>query len=280
MGEDGSRVPLVATTLRWVISSAALTVAFASAVEAFLLFAHSPRGLSLFARPIGVAAIAGSLLLFLLLRAEESRLARELRTARTGTPVLRGLVAGRRQQLPLLARLCSTKLGLAAVLLAEGDRDSAVDALATSSRFMRGGRLDALRAVLEADVERSLGTPAGLGRCVERLRSMPPIGNRQADLYRMHVLVKAVLAQGDGDVGLELASELCEHAADDDDMRVYATWLRVWFELDVEPADPWPSLSDGDMRMAALVARAHGAERLVSKLESRLSAIARPEPRE
>ncbi len=281
MGEDVNRVPLVATTPRWALSTAAMTLAFAAAVEAFLLFTHSVRSLSSFAQPIGVAAVAGSLLLLLMLRAEESRLARELRTARAGTSVLRGLVAGRRQQLPFLARLCSTKLGIAAVLLAEGDRDGALDALATASAFMRAGRLTKLRAILDADLERATGTSVGLERCVQRLRDMAPIGNREADLYRMHVLVKAVLAQGDGDVGFELASELCVSAANDDDARVYATWLRVWFELDVEPeGGSWPRLSEGDMRVATLVARAHGAEGLVSKLESRLSAIARPEPRE
>jgi hypothetical protein len=284
-----SRVPIVATHLRWIASSAAAAVALAVAVEAVVLFTHSARPLASFVEPIGIAALIASVLLFVLLRAEESRLTRELRMARTGTPVLRGLVAGRRQHLPFFARICSTKLGMAAVLLADGDRDAALDALATASGLMRWGRLEKLRAILDADLERSAGTSAGLERCVQQLRGMSSIGHREADLYRIHVLVKAVLAQGDGDVGLELAKELAGadrgKQADDDDARLYVTWLRVWFDLDqdAEGADadmPWPPLSDGDIRMATLVARSHGAERLVSKLEERLSAIARAEPQE
>ena len=192
---------------------------------------------------IAGATVVGSLLLFVLLRAEESRLSRELRTARAGTPVLRGLIAGRRQQMPFFARLCSTKLGMAAVLLADGDRDGARDALATASGFMRAGRLEKLRAILDADLERATGTSVGLERCVQRLRAMAPLGHREADLYRIHVLVKAVLAQGDGETGLELASELGggARAEKDDDARVYVTWLRVWFDLDGEPDAPLAS---------------------------------------
>jgi len=208
MGEAENRVPLVATTSRWVASSAALTVGLSAAAVALVLFTHSARPLSSFVTPIAIAGAIGSLLLFVLLRAEESRLARELRTARAGTSVLRGLIASRRQQLPFFARICSTQLGLAAVLLADGDRDGALDALATASRLMRWGKLERLRAILDADLERSTGTSVGLERCVQRLRSMAPIGHREADLYRIHVLVKAVLAQGDGDVGFEVASEL------------------------------------------------------------------------
>jgi hypothetical protein len=282
MGEADTRVPLVATTPRWVASSAALTLMLGAAVEGFVLFTHSARPLSSFVGPIAAATVVGSLLLFVLLRAEESRISRELRTARAGTPVLRGLVAGRRQQLPFFARLCSTKLGMAAVLLADGDRDGAKDALATASGFMRAGRLEKLRAILDADLERATGTSVALERCVQRLRAMAPIGHREADLYRIHVLVKAVLAQGDGETGYEIASELegGAGAEKDDDARVYVTWLRVWFDLDEQPDAPWPSLSEGDIRMATLVARAHGAERLVDRLEERLSAIACEKPQE
>jgi hypothetical protein len=278
MGDEVQSAPLVATAPRWAVSSAALTLALAVAAEGCLLFSHSARTFSSIAEPLALAAAVGSLFLLALLRAEESRLSRELRTARAGTPVLRGLVAGRRQQLPFLARLCSTKLGVAAVLLADGDRDAARDALATASAFMRGGRLETLRAIVDADLDRSEGTPAGLARCVQRLREVPATGHRETDLYRVHVLVKAVLALGDADAGFDLANKLAQGASSDD-MRVYTTWLRVWFELDSEPEDAWPLLSDGDIRMATLVARAHGAESLVSKLDRRLSAIARPEPR-
>jgi hypothetical protein len=208
-------------------------------------------------------------------------------------------------ELPFLARWSSSKLGAAAVLLADGDREGAIDALAAASVLMRGGRLDRLRAIVDADLERKAGTAAGLERCVQRLRQATPVGNREADLYRVHVMVKAVLEQGDGVAAVELATSLGRSA--DDDERVYATWLRVWFDLDGEGGDagessepgdessepgdegsepgdaadggdagePWPALSEGDLRMATLAARAHGAESLVSKLTLRLSAIAR-----
>jgi hypothetical protein len=296
----------------------ALEVGLGAAVEALLLFTHREGSAAMFAWPLGLGATVGLLLIFAMLRAEESRLARELRTARTGTPVLRALVARRRAELPFFARWSSSKLGTAAVLLADGDRDGALDALRTASVFMRAGRLEGLRAIVEADVERKTGTAASLERCVQRLRDAPRIGNREADLYRVHVLVKAVLEQGDAETAVELTGELA--ASDDDEERVYATWLRVWFELDedaptadeeeVAPADgerrgpdvaegggrgpdesqsdasgerprggEWPALCEGDLRMAMLAARVHGAESLVSKLTRRLSAIARAESR-
>jgi hypothetical protein len=330
--KPGARRPnaaLVATVSRWLAVGVALEVGLAAAVEALLLFTHRSGGFAVFAWPLGVGVTVGWLLVFAMLRAEESRLARELRTARTGTPVLRALVARRRQELPFLARWSSSKLGTAAVLLADGDRDGAVDVLRTTSVLLRGGRLDGLRAIVEADLERKTGTSAGLERCVQRLRSAAPVGNREADLYRVYVLVKAVLEQGDADTAVELADEFA--ASDDDEERVYATWLRVWFDLDEsdgEDADPpsrdehptrtdgvdaggdaarggdevsgaeqpargrgdpavegahpggWPALSEGDLRMAMLAARSHGAESLVTKLTHRLSAIARPESRE
>jgi hypothetical protein len=296
------------TLPRWLAVGVALEVAIAAAVEGLLLFTHSTRGVSALAWPLGLGATIGWLLIFTMLRAEESRLARELRTARTGTPVLRALVARRGMELPFLARWSSSKLGAAAVLLADGDREGALDALGAASVLMRGGRLDRLRTIVDADLERKSGTAAGLERCVERLRQATPVGNREADLYRVHVLVKAVLEQGDGVTAVELATSLGRSA--DDDERVYATWLRVWFDLDAEGgggageeqsgerggdesadeagdlgrlaggdgSDPWPALSEGELRVATLAARAQGAESLVSKLTLRLSAIARAAP--
>jgi hypothetical protein len=299
--EPTSRLPsraLVATWSRWFAVGLALEVGLATAVEALLLFTHREGSFATFAWPLGLGATIGLLLIFAMLRAEESRLARELRTARTGTPVLRALVARRSAELPFFARWSSSKLGTAAVLLADGDREGAVDALRTASVFMRAGRLEGLRAVVEADVERKTGTAVSLERCIQRLRTASRIGNREADLYRVHVLVKAVLEQGDAEAAVELTGELA--ASHDDEERVYATWLRVWFELDEEPNEElegelseepdqepsqdrlggeWPALSEGDLRMAMLAARVHGAESLVSKLTHRLSAIARAESR-
>jgi hypothetical protein len=288
-GDRGRRGALVATISRWLAMGVALEVGLAAVVEGLLLFTHRPGNVALFAWPLGLGATVGWLLVFAMLRAEESRLARELRTARTGTPVLRALVARRRLELPAVARWSSSKLGTAAVLLADGDRDGAIDAMRTASVFMRGGRLDGLRAIVEADLERKTGTSVGLERCVQRLRAAAPVGNREADLYRLHVLVKAVLEQGDAETALELTEGLA--ASDDDEERVYATWLRVWFDLDggagedIEDdarspgasAAVFPVLTDGDLRMARLAARSHGAESLVSKLTLHLSAIAQAE---
>jgi hypothetical protein len=268
---------LVATVPRWLAVSAALEVGLAAGLEGLLLFTHRPGSAALFLWPLALGATAGSLLIYAMLRAEESRLARELRTARIGTPVIRGMVARRRQQMPFLTRWSSSRLGTAAVLLADGDRDGALDALRASSVFMRGGRLDQLRAIVEADLERNTGTSVGLERCVQRLRAATSVGNREADRYRVHVLAKAVLEQGDDDTAVELAAEW--HRSSDDDVRVYATWLRVWFDLDDETGEGAPpsELSEADVRMAMLAARAHGAESLVTKLTERLSAIARTE---
>jgi hypothetical protein len=269
--------PLVATWPRWALSAGGLTAAFVGAVWGYLVFTHSERPLASFAWLIGGVGALVALLVYAILRAEESRLARELRTARAGTAVLRGMATRRRQQQPFLARLFSTKLGLAAVLLADGDRGGALDVLATTPILMQGGRLDRLKAIVEADVERASGNSVGLERCVGRLRAMSPVGNREADLYRTHVLVKALLEQGDAEGAVEVLGEL--EASRDDEQRLYVAWLRVWFDLDAEAADyrhAWPALGEGELRLAMLLARAHGAEKLVEKLEERVSSIARP----
>ena len=192
------------------------------------------------------------------------------------------MVARRKRQTPVLSRLFSTRLGVAAVLVAEGDRSAALDAAAAGSWLMRGGRLDKLRRVVEADAERAGGTSVDLERCVRRLRDMAPIGNREADLYRVHVLVKAILEQGDADAASDLVEKLA--ASTDDDERVYAAWLRVWFDLDEQDAgyrtssSPLGALGEGELRMATLLARSQGAEKLVEKLQARIGSVARPEP--
>jgi hypothetical protein len=145
---------------------------------------------------------------------------------------------------------------------------------------MRGGRLERLRSVVEADLERSTGTAIDLERCAELLGAMPLIGNREADLYRTHVLVKALLEQGDAERGLALAEQLA--ASRDDEERVYRIWLRTWFDTG-GPNDGkgarGPEVSEGELRRAMLLARAHGAGKLVERLEARVAAIARPEER-
>jgi hypothetical protein len=268
---------LVATATRWLAICLALEVGLAAGIEGLLLFTHRSGHAGTFVWPLAVGASAGWLIIYAMLRAEESRLARELRTARTGTPVVRAMVARRRLEMPFLTRWSASSLGTAAVLLADGDRDAALEALRASGVFMRGGRLDELRAIVEADLERNAGTPAGLDRCVQRLRAFAPMGNREADLYRAHVLAKAILERGDDETADELADEWSRST--DDEVRVYATWLRVWFDLDAERGSEAPlgDLSEADLRVALLAARAHGAESLVTKLTERLSAIARAE---
>ena len=165
---------------------------------------------------------------------------------------------------------------------------------------MQGGRLSALRAVVEADIERSSGSSGALERSIATLEGRERIGHREADLYALHVLVKAILEDGDTPAAVKLAHQLGE--SPDDEERLYAVWLRAWFDFDVagetgggdggdgradestsekgglEDDAPWAPLSDGDIRLAALLARAHGAEKLVEKLETlerRVPAIAR-----
>ena len=139
---------------------------------------------------------------------------------------------------------------------------------------MRGGGLDRLREFIDADTERATATSVGLERCLGRLRELPATGNREADLYRTHVMVKALLEQGDPEGALSLYRSLA--GTKDDDERVYATWLRVWFDLEAgaDDGDDWPALSEGELRMAMLLARSHGAEKLVELLGARLASVA------
>jgi len=254
--------------MRWAASAVLVAAVFAALLQGSLAFVHSSASMASYGGPLTAAIVAAAVLLFWVLQAEESRLARELRTARTGTAALRSMVAARRQQLPFFARLFSTKLGTAAVLIADGERAAAQELLAANSPFMQGGRLARLRAVVEADAGRALGRDEALARSIEVLESAEPTGNREADLYALHVLVKAVLERGDSAAALGLIERL-ERSADEDE-RLYIVWLRAWFELGGR------ELSDGEIRLAALLARAHGAEKLVEKLEEQASAIARP----
>jgi hypothetical protein len=274
---QGRGVSLVATAARWAALAALLAVAIVGAAEAYVSLSRAGRTLASLAGVLAAAGAVSVTLLWALLGAEERRLGRELRTARAGTSALRAMVVRRRPSALPFARLLSSKLGIAAVLLADGDRSGAVEALAGGSPLMQGGRLDRLRAVVDEDLARATGTTAALQRCIERLRKFSPIGNREADLYRTHVLVKALLEEGDVETGLAVARGLA--ASSDEDERVYATWLRTWFELDGPAAvsvGPWPPLSEGDLRRAALLARAHGADKLVERLDERVATIAPP----
>jgi hypothetical protein len=273
--------PLVATRARWLATTAVLALGLVAAAWAYLVYTHADRTLASLAGLLACGVVAEGVVVLVALRAEESRLARELRTARTGTAVARGLVARRAARAPFLVRLLSTRVGVAAVLLADGDRDAAVDALARSSTLTRGGRLDALRAIVDADLERASGGPASLERCLELLHGVGPIGNREADLYRTHVRVKALLELGDAEGAVELIGEL--QKSSDDEQQIYVAWLRVWFDLDAEAAgyrEAWPAIPEGQLRLATLLARAHGADKLVEKLEERVSSIAQPALRE
>jgi hypothetical protein len=247
------------------------------------------------------ALIVSLAALWLTLRGEESRLARELRTARTGSAELRALALRQRQKQPFLARLCTTHLGTAALLLADGDADEAHRELKKSSLLGRGGRLEILRQAVEADELRATGSPADLVRAIDRLGALPSTHNREADLYKTHVLVKAVLQKGDAERAQELCAEL--ERSPEEDERLYSVWLVVWFEGgdgtseapprqgrdpegvgNREAAPGETAFAEGDLRMATLLARAQGADKLVELLEERVTRTAAPianaQPRE
>jgi hypothetical protein len=246
----GRAVPIVATWTRIAMCGALFGVAFAVVVKAYVTLKHGGQTLGSLAWLIALFCAAETAILVAILRAEEARLARELRTARTGTAVLRSLLGRRSHQVPILGRLFSTQLGAAAVLLADGQRGAAMAALASTSPLMQGGRVDQLRAIVDADVTRASATAPAQDRCIAALRAMSQLGHREADLYRVHVLVKAILERGDADAAIEVATAL--DASADEEERMYAAWLRVWFDLDVggeggsegEGAS-WPPLAEG-----------------------------------
>src|ERR1035438_8728063 len=141
-------VPLVATTARWLAVTAILAFVLVVVAEGYLTASHSPRPLSSLSPAIAAVCAAMGAILWLTLLSEELRLGRELRIARTGTAALRVGVTRRRQQGSVLTRLLSTRLGTAAVLLAQGERADALDALGRRAPLMEGGRLDRLRAMV------------------------------------------------------------------------------------------------------------------------------------
>jgi len=261
--------PLVATPARiaaFAVAEAAIAFGLG---YAYVALAHSKQSLAALAPWLAGCAAVAALVTWAMLRAEEARLARELRTARSGTAAIRSMVLQRRQRAPMLLRLLSTSYGTAAVLLAEGERGLAIDALESTSALMSGGALAALKRVIEADADRAGGSAAQLNRCIDALRSMPRIGNTEADRYLSHVLVKAVLGQADGDLAERLATDLA--ASKDEEERIYAVWLRTWFDLPGEA-------SDGELRLALLLARSQGAADLAKKLEARIEPVSPLQP--
>ncbi len=237
------------------------------------------------AQRVPVAAVLwamASAALWAYLRGEESRLARELRVARSGTSVQRRAVLRRRRPTPyfgiamfwyaavrILAAMASTTLGYAAVLVAEGDLQTAGATLGGFGPKLAFGALRDLRTVVEADLARAIGTEESLQAAIKALFESSSLRNREAERYRVHVLVKALLQQGDEPTARAVAEDL--KGTDDAELRVYAVWLGTWFE--------WTHLdapSEADMRMALLLARTHGAVDLVARLESALGPTAAP----
>ncbi|MCL2448849.1 MAG: hypothetical protein FWD17_07880, partial [Polyangiaceae bacterium] len=272
---------VVANAGRWAACSAVIATGFIVATAVALAFVHSRRPIGSLAWLFVPFGAVESVVAWALLRSEESRLTRELRTARIGSAALRAMTVQRREAMPFFARPFATGVGAAAVRLADGDREGAAEALRRVSPLMRGGRVDALRALALADLERSQRTTAALDRVIARLQATPALGHREADRYRTYVLVKTVLERGDDETALELARDLAR--SPDDEQAIYGVWLRVWFDLDDDPGaadEPWPPLGEAQARLATLAARAHGAERLIGKLEALLLAIANAEHRE
>ena len=259
--------PIVATLPRWLtlaLFEAALVFGLA---YAYLSFVH-PRDTTLETLlpwlVFGAASLA--LITFVILRAEESRVTRELRVARSGTPVIRGLVAQRRQKAPFFLRYLSTSIGTAAVLLADGDKNGAAATLDQSSPLMRGGGLTRLRAIVQADLDRARGAVDG---AIAELRAMPPLGHREADRYRTHVLVKAILQKGDAEIAEEVLAQV-EKSADEEE-RLYAVWLSAWYAPEDDEAAQDERFTEPELRLASLLARSQGADDLVKKLEARIA---------
>jgi hypothetical protein len=264
---------LLATPARWSAGILLLAgLAWAAAAGLPPWFGPERERLPICA--IAWAVLSGALWLYL--RGEEARLTHELRVARGGTSVQRRTLLRRRRPTPyfgiamfwyaavrVLAALASTTLGYAAVLVAEGDLQAARAALGGFAQLLALGPLRELKTVVAADLERAVGTEESLATAIKALFSTPPMAHVEAERYRVHVLVKALLQQGDEATARAVAEDL--KGTDDGELRVYSVWLRTWFE--------WTHLdapSDADVRMALLLARTHGAVDLVARLEAAL----------
>jgi hypothetical protein len=267
---------LVATPLRIV------ALALAIALAAYALSAMAARvraGVTL--EPPALAVVFGVALVVLtfVLRSDDARLTRELRIARTGSASVRATTLTRRERGPRYLRWLSTTLGTTAVHLSDGDRFAAESAFERDPFFYRVGTIAALRTLVRADLARATDLPGERDRAIATLASAPATGHIEVDRYRTHVLVKALLEKGDPELAERVARELMHHA--DDEQRVYAVWLHVWFDGALErgsetatASEAAPTFDEGTLRLAALLARTHGATELVQKIEDRIAASA------
>ena len=236
-----------------------------------------------FSVPPGPYLLLGLILLvtgLISLRTEDARLTRELRIAYAGTVTAREQAVRRRLRASWFTRLFMPPHGLGALLLASGDPESVIDLLATGSPLylaVLGARLGHLRAIIAAGARASVAAAAatasaapgddndeaGSAALVALLETRGLDVGGSADLarFRAFVLARAVLETGDVLTARELAFDLM--ASPDADVRLYAEWLRAWFDLDdpgLLPAD------DGERRRAALHAVNAGARELAEKL--------------
>jgi hypothetical protein len=210
------------------------------------------------------------------LRTEDARLGRELRIAYAGTVMAREQAVRRRLRASWFSRLFMPPHGLAALLLASGDPESVLDLLATGSPLylaVLGQRLGYLREVIAAGARASVAAArtAGTDEADDEARSAAltfllatrelDTGSGDVSRFRAFVLARAVLEAGDVLTARELAFDFL--ASPDADIRLYAEWLRVWFDLD----DPALAVaSEGERRRAALHAVNAGARDLAEKL--------------
>lgn len=209
--------------------------------------------------PFIAAGIAMPFLVLFVLRAEDRRLARELRMARTASPLLRAAALARRQTLPKLLRPFSCTLGAAALSVADGDKGLSLSFLAQNPPFARGGELSVLSTLVTKDIARLGGSTAGLEEIVATLFDLSP-SHPEVLRYRAHVLARAVMQRGDPAFAEAYLDAFGESS--DPDIRAYGLWVRAWFEegaIDVAPEV---------FGLATLYARSLGAVPLVQRLEA------------
>ena len=253
-----SHARLVFTPVR----ALAATVTCAAVITALLAAAHvilhkfSAETLATFG---ACAWLLVTTLLLVFLYGEESRLARELRTARVGSEIARTQAIRRRKRAPWFARFTAPPHGFAALLVTEGDSVAAHETLSSGSPLFYGGALATLRKAVEADAARDEGE-AALGESIRTLLELPDLHAPEVDHYRTHVLVKAILQLGDPLTARDVEADL--GASPDDEVRMYALWLRTWFDL----TSSSPEVDEGERRRAALMARNSGAVDLATRL--------------